>query len=111
MRSFLALLALLPLAISPSLADVITGKPDAAPAGFEEWVSPVVVPAPNVAGHGDWADAVTRAKTMVKKMTLVEKVNVTTGQGLFGRCVGNTGVCLHHHFFFCSVRFAKRIML
>ena len=78
MRSILALLALLPLAISPSLADVITGKPDAAPAGYEEWVSPVVVPAPNVAGHGDWASAVADAKKLVSKMTLLEKVKNDT---------------------------------
>jgi beta-glucosidase len=92
MRSALALLALLPLAVSPALADVITGKPDAAPPGYEEWISPVVLPAPNVTGQGDWAFAVAKAKKLVSKMTLEEKVNVTTGQGLFGRCVGNTGV-------------------
>lgn len=28
--------------LKPILADVITGIPDSAPTGFEEWVSPVV---------------------------------------------------------------------
>jgi hypothetical protein len=88
------LLALLPLAISPSLADVLTGKPDAAPSGFEEWVSPVVVPSPNTTGASNWDSAVARAKEFVAEMTIQEKVNVTSGQGTFGRCVGNTGVRL-----------------
>jgi beta-glucosidase len=85
-------LALLPLIVIPSLADVITGIPDSAPPGYEEWISPVVVPAKNVTGAGDWGWAVQRARQTIAGLTLEEKVNVTTGQDLYGRCVGNTGV-------------------
>ncbi|KAF7303827.1 Beta-glucosidase [Mycena indigotica] len=76
---------------APGLADVVTGIPDAAPAGFEEWVSPIVIPAPATQGNGDWATAVARARKLVAGLTLEEKVNVTTGIDTQGRCVGNTG--------------------
>lgn len=43
-------------------------------------------------GSGEWADAHARAQEFVKQMTLLEKVNVTTGVGWEGEgCVGNTG--------------------
>jgi hypothetical protein len=75
-----------------TLSDVTTGIPDAAPPGFEEWESPIVLPAPLVAGKADWASAVQRARAFVQGLTLPEKVNVTTGVDIMGRCVGNTGV-------------------
>ncbi|KAJ7099740.1 beta-glucosidase [Mycena epipterygia] len=87
----LSRLATLLLCALPALADVITGIPDAAPPGFEEWESPIVLPAPPVRGTGDWASAVARATTFVKGLTLEEKINVTTGVDVLGRCVGNTG--------------------
>ncbi|KAF7375316.1 Beta-glucosidase [Mycena sanguinolenta] len=74
-----------------ALGDVTTGIPDAAPPGFEEWISPIFLPTPPVAGIGDWASAVQRARTFVQGLTLEEKINVTTGIDIFGRCVGNTG--------------------
>ncbi|KAK7055677.1 Fn3-like domain-containing protein [Favolaschia claudopus] len=74
-----------------ALCDLTTGIPDAAPPGFEEWTSPIVVPAPQVKGTADWASAVQRARTFVQGLTLEEKINVTTGIDIFGRCVGNTG--------------------
>ncbi|KAJ7710040.1 glycoside hydrolase superfamily [Mycena metata] len=79
------------LAFPAALADVVTGEPDPAPPGFEQWVSPVIVPSPPVIGTGDWASAVARAKNFVAGLTLEEKINVTTGVDLAGRCVGNTG--------------------
>ncbi|KAJ7445265.1 glycoside hydrolase superfamily [Mycena latifolia] len=79
------------LLITRTICDVTTGIPDAAPPGFEEWESPIVLPAPPVAGNADWASAVQRARTFVKGLTLEEKVNVTTGVDIMGRCVGNTG--------------------
>lgn len=88
----------------PTSADVITGVPDAAPAGFEQWTSPIVMPAKAVQGHGDWHDAVVKARKFVSKLTLEEKVNVTTGTSLSSRCLGETGkiprlgwkgICLH----------------
>lgn len=87
----LRLLSLTLLAIQ-AFADVTTGIPDAAPAGFEEWESPIVLPAPAVKGSGDWALAVAKAKKFVAGLTLAEKVNVTTGVDVLNRCVGNTGV-------------------
>ncbi|TFY79509.1 hypothetical protein EWM64_g4508 [Hericium alpestre] len=66
-------------------------RPRRAPPGFEEWISPIVVPAKPVAGDADWRDAVQRARTFVKGLSLDEKVNLTTGVGTNGRCVGNTG--------------------
>lgn len=86
------LLKLLPF-ILPALADVVTGIPDSAPPGFEQWTSEIVLPAKDVVGDGDWGSAVARARTFVAQLTLEEKVNVTTGADIFGRCVGNTGVC------------------
>ncbi|KAJ6524599.1 glycoside hydrolase superfamily [Mycena vulgaris] len=75
----------------PALADLTTSVPDAAPHGFEEWESPIALPAPAVRGTGDWASAVARATKFVKGLTLAEKINVTTGVDILGRCVGNTG--------------------
>lgn len=44
---------------------------------------------PQAAG---WEDAYARAKAFVSQLTLVEKVNLTTGTGWFAdRCVGNVG--------------------
>jgi beta-glucosidase len=87
------LFALLGSFALPVLADVTTGVPDAAPAGFEEWVSPIVLPAPPVIGTGDWKSAIANATKFVAGLTLEEKVNVTTGVDLLGPCLGNTGVC------------------
>lgn len=43
-------------------------------------------------GTGDWASAYARAKEFVSQLTLLEKVNLTTGVGWEGGpCVGNTG--------------------
>ncbi|KAJ7612270.1 glycoside hydrolase superfamily [Roridomyces roridus] len=73
------------------LADVTTGVPDAAPRGFEDWESPIVLPSPPVQGTDDWASAVDRARAFVAMLTLAEKINITTGIDVLGRCVGNTG--------------------
>ncbi|KAJ6529518.1 glycoside hydrolase superfamily [Mycena vulgaris] len=90
MTSKTRLLAAL-LVLPATLADVVTGIPDPAPVGFEQWVSPVITPAPSVVGAGDWANAVARAKKFVSGLTLEEKINVTTGIDIGGPCVGNTG--------------------
>ncbi|KAJ7099289.1 glycoside hydrolase superfamily [Mycena belliarum] len=91
MRSH-SLLSIAALLATAALADVTTGVPDAAPAGFEEWESPIVLPAPDVQATGDWASAVKKARAFVKQLTLPEKINVTTGVDVLGRCVGNTGM-------------------
>lgn len=83
----LAALGSVPVALS----DVITRIPDAAPPGYEQWTSEVVLPAKPVSGDGEWAGAVARARAFVGKLTLEEKINVTTGTDVLTRCVGNTG--------------------
>ncbi|KAJ6468264.1 glycoside hydrolase superfamily [Mycena sanguinolenta] len=90
MGGLLRLLAVVLLG-ARALGDLTTGIPDSAPSGFEEWISPIFLPTPPVAGTGDWASAVQRARTFVQGLTLEEKINVTTGIDIFGRCVGNTG--------------------
>ncbi|KZT61640.1 glycoside hydrolase family 3 protein [Calocera cornea HHB12733] len=74
-----------------SLADIVSGVPDAAPPGFEEWISPIVVPAKPVSGDGPWASAVARARDLVSQLTLDEKINITTGAGGNLPCVDGTG--------------------
>ncbi|KAF7314428.1 Fn3-like domain-containing protein [Mycena kentingensis (nom. inval.)] len=86
LHAFFALLAAIPV-----LGDVVTGIPDPAPKGFEQWISPIVLPAPPTQGSADWADAVAKAREYVVKLTLDEKINVTTGVDIQGRCIGNTG--------------------
>jgi beta-glucosidase len=87
-RSLTALVLALPSFVA---ADTLTGVPDAAPAGYEQWISPVQVPAKNISGDGGWADATARAKAFVAGLSLEEKVNITTGTDVQDRCVGNTG--------------------
>ena len=43
--------------------------------------SPPYYPSPWASGDGDWAEAYTKAKAFVSKLTLLEKVNLTTGNG------------------------------
>ncbi|KIW73191.1 hypothetical protein, variant [Phialophora macrospora] len=54
--------------------------------------SPPSYPSPWGSGAGDWAAAYEKARTFVSGLTLMEKVNLTTGTGWESdRCVGNTG--------------------
>ncbi|KAF8465104.1 glycoside hydrolase superfamily [Kalaharituber pfeilii] len=49
-------------------------------------------PPPRGGSDPTWAEAYQKAAEMVSKMSLLEKVNVTTGTGwMMGPCVGNTG--------------------
>ncbi|GJJ08024.1 hypothetical protein Clacol_002231 [Clathrus columnatus] len=83
----LILLAVALSLLKTTFADVITGVPDQAPPGFEEWESPVVVPAAPTTPSGDWASAVEKARNFVSQLTLEEKVNLTTGTGVQDRFV------------------------
>lgn len=40
-------------------------------------------------GSGQWADAYAKAQAFVKQLTLLEKVNLTTGTGYVIRSMGN----------------------
>ena len=54
--------------------------------------SPPKYPSPWGEGLGDWAAAYAQAEAFVSKLTLTEKVNLTTGVGWEGeKCVGNNG--------------------
>ncbi len=55
--------------------------------------SPPHYPSPWARGNAvDWQDAYQKAKAFVSQLTLLEKVNLTTGVGWEGGpCVGNTG--------------------
>ncbi|GLA49826.1 CAZyme family GH3 [Aspergillus niger] len=57
--------------------------------------SPPYYPAPNGGWLSDWASAYEKAQKVVSNMTLAEKVNLTTGTGMFmGPCAGQTGSAL-----------------
>ncbi|KAF4304323.1 putative beta-glucosidase 1 precursor protein [Botryosphaeria dothidea] len=57
-----------------------------------EGQSPPWYPSPRGGADPAWAEAYSRAAALVANMTLVEKVNITTGVGWsMGLCVGNTG--------------------
>ncbi|KAF2227237.1 putative beta-glucosidase [Elsinoe ampelina] len=54
--------------------------------------SPPWYPAPRGGQDGAWGESFRKASDLVRQMTLVEKVNITTGIGwMMGPCVGNTG--------------------
>ncbi|KAA8905769.1 extracellular beta-glucosidase/cellulase BGL3 precursor [Sphaerosporella brunnea] len=66
--------------------------------GFETVVcqysahSPPYYPSPRIEGSGDWKEAYVKAKAFVDQLTILEKVNITTGTGWqMGNCVGNVG--------------------
>ncbi|KAF8251875.1 hypothetical protein K440DRAFT_578757 [Wilcoxina mikolae CBS 423.85] len=54
--------------------------------------SPPHYPSPRTSGSGDWKAAYAKAREFVGQLTLLEKVNLTTGTGWQGdNCVGNVG--------------------
>ncbi|MBW0536088.1 hypothetical protein O181_075803, partial [Austropuccinia psidii MF-1] len=61
------------------------------PSGFEAWSSPTVLLSPIQNGSSAWSSVIQRAKNFVSQLTVEEKVNLTTGAGVQGRCVGETG--------------------
>jgi len=55
-------------------------------------VSPPHYPSPWMRGGNGWQDAYVKAQAFVSQLTLLEKINLTTGVGWEGEaCVGNTG--------------------
>lgn len=66
--------------------------PRAVPGAQSNQTSPPFYPSPWGNGPGEWADAYRKAREFVSQLTLLEKVNLTTGVGwLSARCVGQTG--------------------
>lgn len=51
------------------------------PLAVGQATSPPHYPSPWGSGTGDWADAYTKARAFVQQLTLLEKVNLTTGVG------------------------------
>jgi beta-glucosidase-like glycosyl hydrolase len=55
-------------------------------------------------GTGDWAEAYAKARELVSKLTLSEKVNITFGKegvngaGMLNSCAGNSGTLAKHGF-------------
>lgn len=67
-------------------------KRESVPPGY---VAAPYYPTPLGGWVPEWADAYSRAHAIISNMTLAEKVNLTTGTGLYmGPCVGNTGSAL-----------------
>jgi len=63
-----------------------------ASAQLENAYSPPRYPSPWARGGNDWQDAYAKAQAFVSQLTLLEKVNLTTGVGWEGQaCVGTTG--------------------
>ncbi|KAL2758087.1 glycoside hydrolase family 3 protein [Sodiomyces alcalophilus JCM 7366] len=67
-------------------------------------LSPPVYPSPEIEGLGAWSDALEKAKDMVGKMTIEEKVSLTGGVRSLTGCAGSLppitrldfpGMCLH----------------
>ncbi|KAL2814484.1 putative beta-glucosidase F [Aspergillus granulosus] len=97
-------LALLAIATPCSLASPV-GVPLETRASDGEAFSPPYYPAPSGGWVSNWAEAYEKAHRIVSNMTLAEKVNLTTGTGIFmGPCAGQTGsvprfgipnICLH----------------
>lgn len=55
-------------------------------------LSPPKYPSPWMRGGNGWQDAYAKAQSFVSQLTLLEKINLTTGVGWEGEeCVGNTG--------------------
>jgi hypothetical protein len=67
-----------------SLVPLIHGaaieKRDDVPAGY---VAAPYYPAPYGGWVADWADSYAKAKTLVDRMTLAEKTNITAGTGIY----------------------------
>ncbi|KAI9376199.1 putative beta-glucosidase F [Aspergillus egyptiacus] len=98
------LLATLAAAVPCTLASPTGGHHEARASGDEAF-SPPYYPAPKGGWVSSWTDAYQKAHSVVSNLTLAEKVNITTGTGIFmGPCAGHTGsvprlgipnLCLH----------------
>ncbi|KAL4922894.1 glycosyl hydrolase family 3 N terminal domain-containing protein [Aspergillus aurantiobrunneus] len=103
MRRWLSL-ALLTTAVLCSLASPTGAGLDVRDSDNEAF-SPPYYPAPNGGWVSNWAEAYQKAHSIVSNLTLAEKVNLTTGTGIYmGPCAGQTGsvsrfgipnICLH----------------
>ncbi len=71
---------------------LVTGLAAAKAEVQSDWSKPLGFPSPWGTGGQDWDSAYSQARAFVANLTLVEKVNLTTGTGWEAdRCIGNTG--------------------
>ncbi|KAH8807695.1 beta-glucosidase [Xylogone sp. PMI_703] len=86
-------LALVPVFLSITGSFAIADSEKPLKARDEQWPSEPFYPSPWMNPDADsWEDAYKKAKNFVSQLTLLEKVNLTTGTGWeSGPCVGNTG--------------------
>ncbi|KAF2858272.1 glycoside hydrolase family 3 protein [Piedraia hortae CBS 480.64] len=87
-------LALLPLTAAQAPFSNSSGSSNSSGVdGARDWqTSPPSYPSPWGSGMGDWAASYAKARAFVSKLTLAEKVNLTTGTGWQSeKCVGTTG--------------------
>lgn len=75
-----ALLAALPLALAQNGPLTNASLPDSP---LTNATSPPKYPTPWGSGLGDWAEAYQKAKAFVEQLSLIEKVNLTTGVGWY----------------------------
>jgi hypothetical protein len=77
------------------LASSVSGQATSPPKYPAPWINPDFNwedPSPIPTSGRNWADAFDKAVEFVSQLTLLEKVNITTGVGWEGgSCVGNTG--------------------
>lgn len=81
------------------MASAITLLAGSAQGQHDGQMSPPFYPSPWMRGGLDWQDAYAKAQVFLSQLTLLEKVNLTTGVGWEGmQCVGNTGAILRLNF-------------
>ncbi len=77
---------------SSSSIALVAGLAGLANAQHDGDLSPPSYPSPWMRGGNGWQDAYAKAQQFVSQLTLLEKINLTTGVGWEGEsCVGNTG--------------------
>ena len=75
-----------------SVAIVVAVACHATAQDLNDAYSPPSYPSPWMRGGNGWDDAYAKAQAFVSQLTLLEKINLTTGVGWEGEsCVGNTG--------------------
>ncbi|KAF2455846.1 beta-glucosidase 1 [Lineolata rhizophorae] len=75
-----------------SSADAASTNSSGRPGAEFGQTSPPFYPSPWMDGSGTWGEAYEKAQDFVSQMTLLEKVNLTTGVGWMSEgCVGNVG--------------------
>lgn len=80
------------IAVFAILSFLVAGGFWAYKRGTDDGQSPSYYPTPLGGTTASWQDSYRKAADMVSRMSLVEKVNITTGTGWeMGMCVGNTG--------------------